>query len=114
MLFREENALERAVGPPPLTTSAGFFQLCQDDDFAKTLKYAELPQYYIWIQSTKKWNCRKRSILIDGVNEDDPVWKAPATGRIYTISPTAGECDFLRLLLNEVRGPTSFQDLKDS
>ncbi|XP_042208656.1 uncharacterized protein LOC121856919 [Homarus americanus] len=111
VLFREENALERAVGPPPPTTLTRFFQLCQDDDFAKTLKYAELPQYYIWIKSTKKWNRRKRGTLIDGVNENGPVWKAPAIGRMYTISPRVGECYFLRLL-NEVRGPTSFQDLK--
>ncbi|XP_042243436.1 uncharacterized protein LOC121880347 [Homarus americanus] len=112
VLFREENALERAVGLAPPTTLTRFFQLCQDDDFAKTLKYAELPQYYIWIKSTKKWNRRKRGTLIDGVNEDGPVWKAPAIGRMYTISPRVGECYFLRRLLNEVRGPTSFQDLK--
>ena len=40
------------------------------------------------------------------------VCKSNAIGRIYTVSPRSGECYFLRLLLNEVVGPTSFQALR--
>ena len=35
-----------------------------------------------------------------------------AIGRIYTVSPRSRECYYLRLLLNEVLGPTSFQDIR--
>ena len=35
-----------------------------------------------------------------------------AIGRMYTISPRQGECYYLRLLLTEVTGPQSFDDLK--
>jgi len=33
-------------------------------------------------------------------------------GRVYTINPNNTDCFHLRLLLHEVRGPTSFDDLK--
>ena len=33
-------------------------------------------------------------------------------GRVYTIHPSQQEAYFLRLLLHEVKGPTSFDDLK--
>ncbi|XP_023315517.1 uncharacterized protein LOC111693855 [Trichogramma pretiosum] len=35
-----------------------------------------------------------------------------ALGRLYTVHPNNQECFYLRLLLINVRGPTSFQDLK--
>jgi len=35
-----------------------------------------------------------------------------AIGRIYTIHPNQSECFHLRLLLNYVQGPTSFEILK--
>ncbi|KAF0712142.1 Uncharacterized protein FWK35_00030053 [Aphis craccivora] len=35
-----------------------------------------------------------------------------AIGRIYTIHPNQSECFHLRLLLNYVQGPTSFESLK--
>ena len=39
--------------------------------------------------------------------------EGPMHCRMYTISPRLGECYFLRLLLNEVTGPTSFHDLRE-
>lgn len=40
------------------------------------------------------------------------VFKVAAVGRMYTISPRQGECYFLRLLLNEVLGPVSYENLR--
>jgi hypothetical protein len=42
---------------------------------------------------------------------EDAVWKAPAIGRI-SISPRQGDCYYVRLLLTEVHGPSSFTALK--
>ncbi|GBP44541.1 hypothetical protein EVAR_86765_1 [Eumeta japonica] len=38
--------------------------------------------------------------------------KHDALGRLYTVHPNNTECFYLRLLLINVRGPTSFQDLR--
>ena len=34
------------------------------------------------------------------------IWKAPAIGRIYSISSRQGDCNYVRLLLTEVCGPS--------
>jgi hypothetical protein len=107
--FNVDNAFERAQGPPPATTLTAFFELCNHDDFAKTLKYHEVPEYYTWNKSSKLWSRRKRGEVVE---EQDAVWRAPAIGRIYSISPRQGDCYYVRLLLTEVRGPSSFTDLR--
>nr|KAJ0192912.1 hypothetical protein LSAT_V11C800408170 [Lactuca sativa] len=35
-----------------------------------------------------------------------------AIGRIHSVSPKLGETYFLRILLNKVKGPTSFDDIR--
>lgn len=40
------------------------------------------------------------------------MYTSEALGRVYTIHPNNSECYFLRLLLHNIRGPTSFQYLK--
>jgi len=112
VIFTEANAMNIAQGPPPATTLTAFFELCNNDIFAKTLKYADVPEYYTWNRSTKKWIRRKRGVPLDGNDPRNEIWRAPAIGRIYTVSPRAGECYFLRMLLNEVTGPTSFENLR--
>ena len=112
VMFTEANALERAQSAPPETTLTAFFKLCTNKTFAKTLKYAELPEYYTWNKGTKEWQRRKRGELVDGQDPCEDIRRVHAIGRIYTVSPRAGECYYLRLLLNEVLGPTSFQDIR--
>ncbi|KAL8621594.1 hypothetical protein ACOMHN_026265 [Nucella lapillus] len=95
--FRQDNAMDRAHGPPPATTLTAFFQLCNEDPSAIKLKYPEVPEQYTWQLTRKQWQKRKRG---------------KAIGRMYTISPRQGECYFLRLLLNVVKGPKSYDHLK--
>lgn len=40
------------------------------------------------------------------------VFKAQTLGRLYTVHPKQRECFFLRLLLLNVQGPTSFKYLR--
>ncbi|KAL8624732.1 hypothetical protein ACOMHN_002427 [Nucella lapillus] len=46
--FRQDNAMDRAHGPPPATTLTAFFQLCNEDQSAIELKYPEVPEQYTW------------------------------------------------------------------
>ncbi|XP_073035172.1 uncharacterized protein [Primulina eburnea] len=73
-----------------------FFQMCATNDKAKALLYSEFPEYYVWDKKNKFWQERKKGKVIGHVNGANPV---------------EGERYYLRLLLNHVRGPTSFDNL---
>ncbi|VDP22567.1 unnamed protein product [Onchocerca flexuosa] len=45
--FTVANTQQIALNPPATTLTA-FFTLCQNDPFAKTLLYSEVPTYYTW------------------------------------------------------------------
>jgi hypothetical protein len=105
--FTAENAEERAAQPPNTTLTA-FFHLCQQDDFAKTLLYPEIPRYYIWYTSRKVICKRKQGARVPGYD----IRAIDSLGRVYTNHPNNAECYFLRLLLHVLRGPTSFASLK--
>lgn len=104
--FTEQNIAERLENPPT-TTLQGFFQICQTDDFAKTLLYSEVPSYYVW--QNNKFIRRKRGQDVEGL---PGVKKDSALGRVYTIHPNNVECYHLRLLLHHVKGPISYSFLK--
>ena len=63
----------------------------------RPLTYQEIPQHYVWLTSQKKWKRREHGTSI---------------GRLYFVSPTAGECFYLRTLLTTVTGVTSWSDIR--
>ncbi|GFU84589.1 uncharacterized protein TNCV_1526411 [Trichonephila clavipes] len=106
--FTENNFRER-MATPPKTTLTAFFQLCQNDAFAKTLLYVDVPRYYTWNVSLKEWKRRVQGTHVNGW----PGMKAgDALGRIYTVHVSNFKCYCLRMLLNVIQGPTNFLDLK--
>lgn len=104
--FNSDNLAEK-VNNPPQTTLLSFFELCKTDELAKLLLYFEVPSYYVWQKN--KFVRRKRGKPVDGWLE---IKKEHALGRVYTVHPKNTECYHLRLLLHEVRGPSSYDDLK--
>ncbi|GFX87397.1 ATP-dependent DNA helicase [Trichonephila clavipes] len=106
--FTSENLRARAMSPPP-TTLTEFFTLCKNDTFARTLLYSEVPTYFTWNTSTRKFQHRKQGKAVQGHHN---LYSTDALGRLYTVHPNNAECFYLRLLLINVRGPTSFQELK--
>lgn len=106
--FTAANAAQRAERPPA-TTLTSFFATCASDPFARTLLYSEMPRYFTWNALSKKFERRKQGKPVPGyVN----VYSNDALGRIYTVHPSNDECFYLRLLLVNVRGPTSFEFLR--
>lgn len=63
----------------------------------RSLTYCEYPSKFVWNVSLRKWTLRKRGFSL---------------GRIFNVSPGNGELYYLRLMLNEVRGATSYEDLR--
>lgn len=67
------------------------------DALARTLTYAEFPTKFVWKPENKIWQRRKQGF---------------AVGRIHYVPPSLGEAYYLRVLLNKVKGPTSWEDIR--
>jgi len=57
--FRPEN-LQQQMQEPQKTTLTAFFDLCQHDNFARTLLYCDVPHYYTWNVSKRMFQRRKQ------------------------------------------------------
>ena len=79
------------------TMLTAFFHLNRIDPTAHDYTYHQLPLRFVWDRAKKQWRQRKRGSTI---------------GRLYFVSPTAGERFYLRTLLTTVKGATSFDDLR--
>lgn len=107
--FNESNAAEKAKNPEDTTLTA-FFKLCEKDSFAKTLFYHEVPKYFTWNKTKKEFNRRKYGM---SVAKYPDIRYTNALGRVFTVHPNHDECFFIRMLLHNIKGPTSFQSLKN-
>ena len=104
--FTEENIIEK-IKNPPKTTLMAFFDLCKTDEYAKKLLYNEIPVYYVWRNGS--FHRRKKGDVVPDCKE---IRKDDILGRVYTVHPNNSECYYLRILLHEIRGPTSYEDIK--
>lgn len=74
-----------------------WMKICSCNDDAKKHLYADFPSHFVWKKTGKEWTPRKRNVSF---------------GRIHHASPAAGERFYFRMLLNHVRGPTCFEDIR--
>ncbi|KAL7605791.1 uncharacterized protein LOC111883552 [Lactuca sativa] len=64
---------------------------------ARKLTYLEFPTKFVWKPKLQIWKPREVRYSI---------------GRIHSVSPKLGEEYFLRILLNKVKGPKSFEEIR--
>ncbi|KAG7972490.1 hypothetical protein I3843_07G186700 [Carya illinoinensis] len=74
-----------------------FFYRNQIDENARKLLYREFPEKFVWDSQCRIWTPRKKKTVI---------------GRIVTANPFEGERYYLRMLLNHIKGATSFEKLR--
>jgi hypothetical protein len=96
--FTPENLQQLQAAPN--TTLTAFFQLCQQDPFAKMFQSTA---------SRKKFERCKQGGMVEG---HLGVRVTQVLGLVYTVHPSNSECFYLRMFLHVVRGPTTITNLK--
>lgn len=109
--------LERAANER--TTLTEFFAANRDSGprgtEAKKYTYQEFPEHFVWNspRGPKRWEIRCSEIHRLQLQQHGESSGMPAAiGRMYFVSPSAGERFYLRTLLTVVKGPTSFENLR--
>ncbi|CAH1420695.1 unnamed protein product [Lactuca virosa] len=94
------NVLKKVVSKPTVAASQflAWMECNKHDEDARKLSYVEFPTKYVWNKSDKIWTKRKT--------------KSKALGRLNHVSPKAGDIYYLRILLNKIKGPTCYEDIK--
>ncbi|CDF38585.1 ATP dependant DNA helicase [Chondrus crispus] len=99
--FEEGREQEAALRPASGTKLTEWFKANEKYPSARHLRYHKFPRYFTWKTRTKSWTY------------DFSGTGANVVGRIYTVSPREGERYFLRLILTQVPGATSFENLRN-
>ncbi|OMP04886.1 DNA helicase PIF1, ATP-dependent [Corchorus olitorius] len=97
--FRDGQPLQQVLNRIDIdkTMLTEWFMANQKYEAAREYLYAEFPTAWVWHADDSEWVPRQRGRAI---------------GRVVHIHPSAGELYYLRLLLNVVRGPKSFEHLR--
>ncbi len=99
VLFHDDNdvqevATQSAISRMMLTE---WFKTNQESKVARILTFDQFPQQWVWNRKLQRWTMRKRGFAI---------------GRMYYTHSTSGERYYLRMLLNCVKGATSYKHLQ--
>jgi hypothetical protein len=99
ILFEDNESLEDVLNKPKSHTSKFLAWMDANKKFpeARNLTYSQFPTKFTWKENLHQWTPRQKGFSI---------------GRVHFAPPGAGERFYLRTLLNYVKGPTSFDDLK--
>lgn len=99
VIYGDDADLEEVLDKPSISSSmfTGWMERNNIDVEARKLTYMEFPKSYVWNPGKREWSRRKLR---------------PKIGRIHHVPPSLGEAYYLRMLLNKVKGPTSFEDIR--
>lgn len=99
VIFSDADPLEEVLNRPGVERSMflAWMEANAEFDEAKHITYSEFPTKFVWKQAQKKWSPRKQRFAI---------------GRVFYVPPGSGELYYLRILLNKVKGPKCFQDIR--
>ncbi|KAF8049879.1 hypothetical protein N665_2102s0002 [Sinapis alba] len=99
MVFKQSDDLAELVLREDVekTMLTAYFVACETYEEARDLTYIEFPSRFVYHPADKIWTPRQQGTAI---------------GRVVYISPAAGDVYFLRILVNVVRGPISFEEVR--
>ncbi|KAK9053943.1 hypothetical protein SSX86_025018 [Deinandra increscens subsp. villosa] len=99
VIFGEEDDIDDVIETASVSSSMfeSWMKCNEMYQQAKDLTYVQFPSKFVWHGKDRCWKPRKQGVSI---------------GRIHSVSPALGEAYFLRVLLNKVKGPTRFEDIR--
>ncbi|XP_019199145.1 PREDICTED: uncharacterized protein LOC109192894 [Ipomoea nil] len=97
--FQDDDTIDHVLNRETVGQSMfnAWFVANQKFKEASLLTYIEMPKKFVWKKDIREWHPRKKGFSI---------------GRIFYVPPASGEIYYLRCLLNIVRGPKCFQDIR--
>ncbi|KAL4626567.1 hypothetical protein ACB092_05G106000 [Castanea dentata] len=99
VVFEDTDYLNSVVNKPDIekTKFTEWMKANALYEEARELTYSEFPTKWVWHNRDKEWKLRKSRRCI---------------GRIYYAHPASGERFYLRMLLNVIKGPRSFEEIR--
>ncbi|XP_071738697.1 uncharacterized protein [Rutidosis leptorrhynchoides] len=99
VIFDDDDDLHDIIENPSVAHSmfTSWMERNTFDEDARKLTYTEFPNKYVWDATNRCWSPRKQRFKL---------------GRIHHVPPSTGEAYYLRILLNKVKGPTCFEDIR--
>ncbi|XP_059285058.1 uncharacterized protein LOC132038402 [Lycium ferocissimum] len=99
IVFEEDRRAENVLSRPDIdrTKFTEWFEANKVYEDARELTYSDFPTRWVWNATDKKWKRRQNG---------------RSFGRIYFAHPASGERFYMRMLLNFVKGCTSFESIR--
>ncbi|KAH8934536.1 hypothetical protein BDL97_18G088100 [Sphagnum fallax] len=99
VLFRNDDDVQEVATRSVIsrTMLTEWFKTNQESEVARSLMFDQFPQQWVWNRKLKRWTLRKRGFAI---------------GHMYYAHPTSGERYYLQMLLNCIKGATSYEHLR--
>ncbi|XP_076885915.1 uncharacterized protein LOC143535580 [Bidens hawaiensis] len=99
VVFADDDDVEDVLNKPSVSSSKfiAWMECNKQYALARTLTYAEFPIKFVWKPDERAWDLRKRGFSI---------------GRVHHVPPSFNEAYYLRILLNKVKGPMCFEDIR--
>nr|KAJ0226041.1 hypothetical protein LSAT_V11C100012190 [Lactuca sativa] len=99
IVYGEDDDIDDVLDKPSVAASkfTAWMECNAINSEARELTYVEFPTKFVWVLNDRYWKRRK---------------VGKSVGRIHSVSPNLGEAYFLRILLNKVKGPTSFDEIR--
>ncbi|CAH1445774.1 unnamed protein product [Lactuca virosa] len=99
VIYEADDDIEDVLDRPSVASSmfTSWMKCNEINVEARKLTYVEFPTKFVWKPKLLIWKPREVGYSI---------------GRIHSVSPKLGEAYFLRILLNKVKGPKSFEEIR--
>ncbi|XP_022024354.1 uncharacterized protein LOC110924672 [Helianthus annuus] len=99
VVYGADDDIDNVLSKPSVASSifVKWMKLNETNEDARKLTYVEFPSKFVWILKDRCWQIRKSYQCV---------------GRIHSVCPALGEPYFLRILLNKVKGPRSFEEIR--